>query len=57
MVWYIEPDTRTAKLYTAVDALQAIAADGELHGGHVLPGFRLSLATLFDQADRQGPQE
>ncbi len=57
LVWYIEPDTLTAKIYTAIDALESIAADGELHGGNVLPGFRLSLATLFDRADRQGPQE
>ena len=29
--------------------------DGLLDGGQVLPGFQLSLRSLFERADRQGP--
>ncbi|HEU0067756.1 MAG TPA: Uma2 family endonuclease [Nitrospiraceae bacterium] len=55
LVWYIDPKTRTAKSYVHVDSGLEIAADGVLDGDDVLPGFRLSLPTLFAEADRQGP--
>ena len=57
MVWYVDPGTRTARIYNHVNSVQFIASDGELHGGDVLPDFHLSLQTLFEQADRQGPRE
>ncbi len=57
LVWYVDPATHTAKIYTAVDSIQSIGSDEELHGGDVLPGFRLSLKSLFEHVDRQGPAE
>ncbi len=55
LVWYIESKTRSAVVYTAVDKSVEIPPTGELDGGDVLPGFMLSVAWLFEKADRQGP--
>ena len=57
LVWYIDPATRSAKVYTAVDEMTAVDPSGVLDGGSVLPGFELSLEGLFAEADRQGPAE
>lgn len=53
LVWYIEPTTRSARAYTGPSEVLRIAADGQLDGGEVLPGFSLKLADLFERADRQ----
>jgi Uma2 family endonuclease len=47
VVWIIDPEKRTAEVYTAPDKVVAVPADGTLDGGTVLPGFRVPLATLF----------
>jgi Uma2 family endonuclease len=52
LVWIIDPEKRTAEVYTAPDRVVAIPADGTLEGGTVLPGFTLPLAALFT---RLGP--
>jgi Uma2 family endonuclease len=52
-VWQVDPDTQTADVYTDPDTFTTIAADGELDGGTVLPGFRLSLKRLFDRAGKR----
>jgi Uma2 family endonuclease len=57
LVWYVDPPTRTARVYTAVDQCQVVAPDGVLSGGDVLPGFELSMAELFARAERSGPGE
>lgn len=56
LVWYIDPKTRSAKCYTSVDNVTHIEESGELDGGDVLPGFRLSLQRLFAEANAQGPE-
>ena len=56
LVWYIDPRTRTATVYTAPDQSTQIDAQGTLSGGEVLPGFELRLADLFAEADRQKPK-
>lgn len=56
LVWYIDPKTRSARSYTSVGEVTTVNKEGELDGGEVLPGFRLHLGTLFDEADRQGPE-
>ena len=53
LVWYIDPQTRSATIYTSVDKSQHVKEQGTLTGGDVLPGFELSLAKLFAQADEQ----
>lgn len=55
LVWYIDVESRTAIMYSAVDQPVEIDEDGELDGGDVLPGFSLSLRELFAEADLEGP--
>ncbi len=47
LVWYIAPETRTARAYTAEDQWQEYGPGDSLSGGDVLPGFTLSLDKLF----------
>ncbi len=47
LVWYIAPETRTARAYTAEDQWQDHGLGDSLSGGDVLPGFLLSLDKLF----------
>ena len=54
LVWYIDPPTRSAMVYTSTeDPGTQHAEDDPLSGGDVLPGFELSLAEIFHQADSQ----
>jgi Uma2 family endonuclease len=53
LVWQIDPDTHTAEVFTKPDDPATIGPDGELDGADVLPGFRLSLARLFERAGRR----
>lgn len=56
LVWYIDPDTRSATAFTGPEASVKIGPEGQLLGGEVLPDFSLSLKWLFERADRQsGP--
>jgi Uma2 family endonuclease len=51
LVWYIDPQTRTARAYTAADQKTDLTASDTLTGGDVLPGFELPLAELFAEID------
>jgi Uma2 family endonuclease len=53
LVWYVDPETRSATSYRGPTEPETVPADGELTGADVLPDFRLSLASLFEHADRQ----
>ena len=55
LVWYIDPETRSARMYAGLTDMTVVDQDGVLDGGPVLPGFQLSLRELFARADRQGP--
>lgn len=55
LVWYIDPGTRSARVFTSLTEVTEVDEDGMLDGGQVLPGFQLSLRRLFERADRQGP--
>lgn len=55
LVWFIDPAQRSAMVYTAPGNATRVDETGELDGGTVLPGFRLSLRDLFARADRQTP--
>lgn len=50
LVWYIEPELKTARVYTAVDHFEDVPPTGVLRGNDVLPGFELPLARLFEKA-------
>jgi Uma2 family endonuclease len=56
LVWFIEPEDRTARVYTAIDRVESIGEDGALEGGDVLPGFRIPLRDLFARAERPEPR-
>ncbi len=51
LVWLLDPAARTARVFTSPDAPREIGPSGELDGGGVLPGFRLSLVEWFARAD------
>jgi len=51
LVWEIDPIKKTARVYTAPDESKLIQETGTLEGGDVLPGFKLSLAELFQLAE------
>ena len=52
LVWYIDPQTRSAKSYTAEDQFVAVDESGTLSGGEVLPGFELPLKELFAKVEK-----
>jgi len=60
LVWYIDPETRTARAFTSVDDVQLIREGQALDGGAVLPGFVLPLRDLFAEPladpNAAGPQ-
>jgi Uma2 family endonuclease len=47
LVWYVDPESRTVEVFTAVDRSTTLDAGRTLDGGAVLPGFALPLAELF----------
>jgi Uma2 family endonuclease len=55
LVWYFDPETITADVYTSADA-EPIHVDenGVLDGGDVLPGFKLSIREWFARAEGNG---
>jgi len=56
LVWYLDPQQRQMRVYSAVDDVQVVEESGVVDGGEVLPGFSMSLAELFARAE-QGPPE
>jgi len=52
-VWEIDPESRSANVFTGPDAVNPVAQDGTLDGGDILPGFTLSLREVFDRALRR----
>ena len=47
LVWLIDPESRTAVVYTAPEQWTEVDRDGVLLGDEVLPGFELPLVDLF----------
>ena len=47
LVWVVDPQSRTVAVYRSREEIRLIAADGEIDGGDVLPGFRRRVADLF----------
>lgn len=50
LIWVIDPATRAATAYRTPDDSRRLGAGDALDGEEVLPGFRLALASLFDEA-------
>jgi Uma2 family endonuclease len=53
LVWYIDPETRTAEIFLAPERRTVINEQGLLDGGDVLPGLQVTLGELFARADRR----
>jgi Uma2 family endonuclease len=52
LVWYVNPKKRTVRVYTARDRSVLLREEDTLDGGHVLPGFALSIRDWFAEAER-----
>lgn len=44
MIWVIDPESRSAYMYTPDGKVERIGADGELRGGEGVPGFAVKLS-------------
>jgi Uma2 family endonuclease len=53
LVWLVDPQTRTARVYTVPRRSRLVAEDEALDGGAVLPGFSLTLREWFQRAGRR----
>ncbi len=53
LAWVIDPKRQKARIYTTRNRIQEVGIDGELSGGKILPGFRLSLRDLFAATRRK----
>ncbi|MFV0442682.1 MAG: Uma2 family endonuclease [Planctomycetaceae bacterium] len=51
LIWVLNPATRTVDIYTSVDNPITLTEADVLTGGNVLPGFELSIADWFREAE------
>ncbi len=54
LLWEIDPEDRSAVVYTSPSAATTLGPTDALDGGTVLPGFTLPVAELFAELDRAG---
>lgn len=47
LVWFVDPDSRTVRVFTSPDDAETLTAKDTLTGGAVLPGFAVPVADLF----------
>jgi Uma2 family endonuclease len=52
-VWIIYPPQREVYVYASTNRIEVLQLGQELDGGDLIPGFRLSLATLFEEDDAE----
>ena len=55
MVWYVYQDKRLIRVYKSAESFVTLTDGDELDGEAILPGFRVSVRTLFDEATRLRP--
>jgi Uma2 family endonuclease len=55
LVWVVYPRRRCVYVYESLTQIKVLGLGDELDGGSVLPGFRLPLATLFEEVIRHNP--
>ncbi len=53
LVWYVDPNARSGRVYTSPRKSRLVTEDQTLNGGDVLPGFALPLRKLFARAGRR----
>jgi Uma2 family endonuclease len=54
LVWEVDAEKQTVRVYTAPDESTLLRQNRTLDGGSVLPGFSLPLRQLFDRAGQRG---
>lgn len=54
LVWIIYPDLELIHVYESFTRIRVLTRAEELDGGDVVPGFRLPLATLFEEEEAEG---
>lgn len=47
LVWLVDPQTRSVKVFEGVDRSTTLSGDASLDGGQVLPGLALGLTEVF----------
>jgi Uma2 family endonuclease len=52
LVWFVEPDSRTIRVFTAPDCSVTLTENDTLDGGDVLPGLALSVKQIFVKLPR-----
>lgn len=55
VVWFVDPKTRTVRVYTSPDDVTELKAADTLDGGDVLPGFSVPVSRLFADLDPPKP--
>lgn len=53
LVWYVDPQTKTARVFTAPDEGTLLGEEESLSGGDLLPGFELPLRALFAEVEEE----
>jgi len=51
LVWYVYPQIRTVRVYTAPERVLELGEDKTLQGGDVLPGFTVKIRDWFQRAE------
>jgi Uma2 family endonuclease len=51
LVWYVDPPTRTIRVYTSPSKFSTMKGAQMLTGGTVLPGFKAKVADIFSVLD------
>ena len=52
VVWEIDPESRSANVFTGPGIVTPVPVDGTLDGGDILPGFTLPLRDVFSRAEQ-----
>ncbi len=55
LVWYVDPPSRSVKVYRSPESFVTKGEQDELDGEDVLPGFRVSIGEWFNRALRVRP--
>ncbi len=53
LVWEVDPDTRTIRVYSGVHSSVLLTESDRLTGGDVLPGFDIPVRDVFGRLDRR----
>jgi Uma2 family endonuclease len=49
LVWYVDPEARTVRVFTGVDRVTTLDDSATLDGGDVLPGWSLAVGRIFER--------